>query len=148
MARPFKKIVQTSNEVIQEVVLEPTKPELNLVEENLLNLIYQLQGVIAILEGRVVTLEKKLEKPEGKSINRIEAHSGEVASTIESYNGLKMDESDKVQSMVNAIKILPPNMIVKGRHLKENVEAICGFKVDDEMMDEAYKGIVHDYQEK
>jgi hypothetical protein len=40
--------------------------------------------------------------------------------------------------MTNAIKILPPNLIVEGRHAKQNIEAICGFKISDEMMEEVY----------
>lgn len=122
------------NDPIEEVVEEPIA---NMFDTNLLELILDLQE-------RVKILEKKLEKPEGKSINRVEKFNDEVPSTIESYNGLKMDASDKIISMRNAIKILPPNMVVNGRHLKENIEAICGFKVLDEMMDDAYEGIEHD----
>ena len=135
MARPMKRVVQPIKEVVQEAVENSTN-----------ELVEWLENTVIDLIERVQELEKKLEKPIGKSINRIEAHTGEVASTVESYSGMKMDESDKVQSMVNAIKILPPNMVVEGRHLKENIEAICGFKVSDEMMDAAYVGIVHDYR--
>jgi hypothetical protein len=54
-----------------------------------------------------------------------------------------MDYEHKIQSMTNAVKILPPNMIKDGRHLKENIQAICGFMVTDEMMDLVYKDYVH-----
>jgi hypothetical protein len=103
-----------------------------------------LEDTILDLIERVELLEKKLDKPEPKLINRVEKFNDEVPSTVESYNGMKMGASDKIISMRNAIKILPPNMIVDGRHLKENVEAICGFKVFDEMMDEAYEGLEDD----
>jgi hypothetical protein len=135
MSRPFKKVVK--EEIIEESI-EPAKPD---VATDLLNMIMELQE-------RVCVLEKICIKPEGKLINKVEKWNDEVPSTIESYNGMKMEDSDRIQSMVNAIKILPPNMIKNGRHLKENVEAICGFKVLDEMMDAAYEGIVHDYQER
>ena len=134
MARPITKVVQK----IVEESIEPTQPD---VATDLLNMIMELQE-------RVCILEKICIKPEGKLINKVEKWNAEVPSTIESYSGLKMDASDRIQSMQNAIKILPPNMIKNGRHLKENIEAICGFKVLDEMMDEAYIGIVHDYQER
>jgi hypothetical protein len=54
-----------------------------------------------------------------------------------------MDYECKIQSMTNAVKILPPNMIKDGRHLRENIQAICGFMVSDEMMDEVYKSYTH-----
>jgi tetrahydromethanopterin S-methyltransferase subunit A len=130
MARPMKK-------VIQEVVEEPTN------EECLYTIEYVLE-VVERLQERVKILEKICIKPEGKLINKVEKFNDEVPSTIESYNGMKMDASDRIQSMQNAIKILPPNMVVNGRHLKENIEAICGFKVLDEMMDAAYEGMTHD----
>jgi len=135
MSRPFKKVVK--EEIVGESI-EPTKPD---VATDLLNMIMELRE-------RVCVLEKICIKPEGKLINKVEKWNDEVPSTIESYNGMKMEDSDKIQSMVNAIKILPPNMIKNGRHLKENIEAIVGFKVSDEMMDAAYEGIVHDYQER
>ncbi len=58
-------------------------------------------------------------------------------------NGMRMDYDTKIQSMTNAVKILPPNMIKDGRHLRENIQAICGFMVSDEMMDEVYKEYTH-----
>ena len=79
-----------------------------------------------------------------KSINKVEAHTAEEASTVESYNGIKMGLSDKINSMRNAIKILPPNMIKEGRHSKSNIEAICGFKIDEDMMDQVYIDFVHE----
>jgi hypothetical protein len=66
-----------------------------------------------------------------------------VVSEPEYVKPMGMEYEHKIQSMSNAIKILPPNMIKDGRHLKENVQAICGFMVLDEMMDEVYKDYVH-----
>jgi hypothetical protein len=57
---------------------------------------------------------------------------------------MKMTSEEKIQSMRNAIKILPPNYVVNGRHSKQNVQALVGFMVTDEMMDEAYQTITHE----
>lgn len=67
----------------------------------------------------------------------------EVEEVKEEVKPMGMEMEHKLQSMTNAIKILPPNMIKDGRHLKENIQAICGFMVLDEMMDEVYKDFVH-----
>ncbi len=67
----------------------------------------------------------------------------QVPQPEEAIKPMGMDYECKIQSMTNAIKILPPNMIKDGRHLKENIQAICGFMVSDEMMDEVYKEYVH-----
>ena len=134
MARPVKKIVKQ--------IEEPK--EVDTVSIDTLEFCYALQTRINELVEQIRDIEKKLEKPKITSINKMEKFNDEVASTIESYHGMKMEESDKIISMRNAIKILPPNMVADGRHVKENIEAICGFKISDEMMDEAYEGIVHD----
>lgn len=127
MARPVKKIVQ--------------EEKINTVSVDVLELVYALQEKLLNLEIEILDLKKSLEKPEGKSIHKIEIFTGEQPPTAESYNGMKMGMSDRIISMQNAIKILPPNMVVEGRQLKQNVEAIVGFKVSDEMMDEAYEGL-------
>ena len=109
---------------------------------------YDYSTMIAELFERVGCLEAKIaEMPKStahKSIHKIETHSEDIASTVDSYNGMRMNIEDQVQSMRNAIKILPPNLITDGRQAKENVEAICGFKVDAVMMDMAYEGLVID----
>jgi predicted translin family RNA/ssDNA-binding protein len=137
VVQPIKEVVQTSHEVIQEIVEESTNTT-EVIQDNISNLLSR----VFELEIRILELEKICSKPEGKLINKVEKFNDEVPSTIESYNGMKMDASDRIQSMQNAIKILPPNMVVKttGRHMQENVEAIVGFKVSDEMMDKAYAG--------
>lgn len=56
---------------------------------------------------------------------------------------MAMDEEHRLQSAMNVIKILPPNMIKNGRHTIENVSAICGFKVSEEMLDILYKTYKH-----
>ena len=56
--------------------------------------------------------------------------------------GLSLKETDKVQSIVNAVKILPPNNFVtyKGRLQPKlsDVSAVCGFEVKNAQLDEAY----------
>jgi len=96
------------------------------------------------LESFVNQLVESLKVTKTPSINRVEVFNNEAPATVEAYNGIKMTEEDRVNSMRNAIKILPPNMVVNGRHSKENVEAICGFKIEDYQMDAAYEGITHE----
>jgi len=86
--------------------------------------------------------DKGVPEKVSSTIQKMEVN--EVAPAIEEYNGMKMNDEDKIQSMRNAIKILPPNMVKDGRHEKHNIEALCGFKVLDEMMDAAYEGITHE----
>lgn len=76
------------------------------------------------------------------TIHKVEDFNGEVAPMPE--DNLKMNEQDKLISIENAVKILPPNMIKDGRHMRENVEAICGFKVSEEQMDAVYSHFSHE----
>lgn len=83
-------------------------------------------------------------KPVPPTINKFEQNDTAPEPTNNwSSRPLAMDDEFKIISMKNAIKILPPNMIIEGRHRKENVQAICGFMVTDKMMDEAYEGYTH-----
>ena len=74
-------------------------------------------------------------------LNKIETHNGE--RTPEPKTKLGMDDEHKMQSMVNAIKVLPPNFVKDGRHSKENIQAIAGFNVTPEMMDTLYSKFKH-----
>jgi uncharacterized Ntn-hydrolase superfamily protein len=143
MGRPVKKNMNTISTAATSIVdVKQTEEDLqHYWNEYIQDTVNAMNETIANLQERVEILEKKLEKPEIKSINRVEKFNDEVPSTIESYSGMKMGYHDKITSMRNAIKILPPNMVVNGRQLKENVEAIVGFKVSGEMMDEAYEEI-------
>lgn len=80
---------------------------------------------------------------EDKDINKFEKHDGPPPVNDWNDRPLSLNYDNKIQSMKNAIKILPPNMIVNGRHKVENIQAICGFSVSEQMMDEAYEGFVH-----
>jgi hypothetical protein len=97
---------------------------------------------LEILEEKFALLEKKKEQKETPSIMRVEA--GEMPHEVRPGNDLLMDEEMKIQSMKNAIAILPPNYVVNGRHSVKNIEALCGFKISEEMMDKAYEGITHE----
>jgi hypothetical protein len=93
------------------------------------------------LEDRVTTLEAP--RPSRPStINRVEL--GEVEPEVREDSNMKMGFEDKIISMTNAVKILPPNFIKDGRHKKEDVQAICGFIVTDEMMDDVYANFTHE----
>jgi len=103
--------------------------------DSLLERVFNLEVAVAQL------LEKK---PQGKSIQRVEKFNDEEVPEQRESSAIKMTDSDKIMSAKNAVKILPPNMIVDGRHSKENIGAICGFVVTDEMMEEIYFDFKHD----
>ena len=89
-------------------------------------------------ERRLIVLEARYadRKP---TIQRVEEFNGESAPPPE--DNLRMKYADKIQSMKNALAILPPNLVEHGRHTKENVQSICGFLVTPEMLDDAYEGL-------
>lgn len=102
-----------------------------------------LHAIINKLIERVDALEKSLIKvPKASAINRLEL--GETEPVLFEERAMAMKYEDKIGSMTNAVKILPPNMLVDGRHTAENVGAICGFIVSDEMMDDVYTNFKHD----
>ena len=79
-----------------------------------------------------------------QSIHKVETFNNEQAPPVSETSNIRMNEEDKIYSMKNAIKILPPNMIVNGRHTKQNIQAICGFMVTDAMWDKAYEDFTHE----
>ena len=95
--------------------------------------------LIEELKARPVEVPKAPAKEPG--INKIETFNGDV--TPEVKDGLAMDETHKFESMQNAIKILPPNFVKDGRHSRENIQAICGFNVSQEMLDTLYSKFEH-----
>mgnify|MGYP005844839567 CR=1 FL=1 len=97
-----------------------------------------LQKQINELFERVDTLEKRLEPAPRSSLHKIETHTGETNPAPREKTNIHMDESFRVQSVKNASKILPPNRMVDGRHTKEDLSAICGFKVTDEIVEQVY----------
>jgi hypothetical protein len=111
-------------------------------------IINSLVEILADLNERVLLLEAntKIEKgPSGRSIHKVEDFAGEVATPVSEYVGLnRMDYNDKIASARNACMILPPNLIVDGRHTAENVGAICGFIVTEEMLEDIYATITHE----
>ena len=100
--------------------------------------IKDLEEQLAVVSERLDKLEAELTPPKGESIHHVEDYNGETASSVRPENNLKMNFRNKVASATNACKILPPNLIVNGRHLKENVTAICGFIVDKKILDAVY----------
>ena len=108
--------------------------------------IKRLEKEVSLLLTRVEDLENKINKKiiKGSSINKVEAFNGEADLEPREEAGFRLTSADKIVSAKNAAKILPPNLIVEGRHTKENISAICGFQVDDDMMDEIYLDLVHE----
>ena len=135
MARPSKLQLEM-NEKFEEVKVEEEAVKDNMQLE-------LLEKEVATLIAKVAILEEKVLSSRKSSINRVEVFNGEVETTPDENRGIKMTAEDKITSMRNAAKILPPNMIENGRHIKENIQAICGFIVDEDMMDEMYTGFSH-----
>jgi hypothetical protein len=85
-----------------------------------------------------------LAKKGGSNINKVETFNGEEIPD-QAYGISRMNFDEQIYSVLNAIKILPPNMIVDGRHSIDNVQAINGsFKVTEEHMDVAYSQFKHE----
>ena len=128
MARPKN---ETSVEVVDVSSLE--------------KIVDTLKVEIELLKERLDEFEEKLntKKPVTKSINKVEQFNSEVIPDVKQESNIRMGYDDMINSMVNACKILPPNLIFEGRHTQENIQAICGFMVTDEMMDEAYSRFSH-----
>lgn len=94
--------------------------------------------------------EVKVEEPKTEptnTLNKVESFNGETVpppEENESGLGFRMSLDDKVYSMLNTVKVLPPNLIKDGRHSKENIQALNCFVVTDEMMDLLYKDFKHE----
>lgn len=105
-----------------------------------------LEEIIASIHDRLEKLEAKVfKKSEPATINKVEEHYGEIPHENIPKDNSGFSEADKLFSVLNAIKILPPNLIVDGRHTLSNVQAInARFVVTEEMLDEVYKEFKHD----
>jgi|PlaIllAssembly_1097288.scaffolds.fasta_scaffold174032_3 hypothetical protein len=150
---PRKKVVEEAKEekglntryIVTEVNkrLEAIEADMALLKENtkelyamLVNTAKAASADISELKERVAPLEAK--KAQYQSIQKTEAHNFETAPEPREESNMRMNHEYRIQSMRNVIAVLPPNHIVDGRQPKQNVQAICGFLVSDEMMDEAY----------
>lgn len=108
--------------------------EFRLMFEEIKNDIASLKVSIAELASELAELKVK-EKP-WKPLHKVEDFNGEQVPPQK--DNTKMNDMDKLASMRNAIKILPPNRQVNGRHDVRDVQAICGFVVTNAMLDAAY----------
>lgn len=94
-------------------------------------------------EQAIIALEKKVDKLEKHvfakrpSINKVETYNGQKEPEVKKKR-TDMTADDRLTSASNACKLLPPNLKVHGRHTPENVSALCGFKVDEHMLDIIY----------
>lgn len=127
-----------------------SRPEKELSIKELAMKLKELQVKLAKHDDDIVDLKiavSKLTKAQefkasgGTSLHKVEEFNGEAIPALEDSN-LKMNTQDQIMSMKNAIKILPPNLKIEGKHSKGNIEAICGFKVTDELYNSAYEGFV------
>jgi hypothetical protein len=104
--------------------------------------------------AKIAYAEKIARVKEGKEVKlvdnnllqKVEQFNGEeVPERIDKPTGMTVwEDEDKVNSIVNTIKILPPNMIRDGRHTIENIQAINVFRVTPELIDAAYNIFQHD----
>lgn len=127
-------VFSTIKSIVEDIEFTNAAERLNIIMDDL----YALRDAFNAATLTARPAEQK------DSIHKVEVFNGDEASAIETYTGIKLNESDKLFSMLNTIKILPPNLIKNGRHTKENVAAICGFAVTDEMMDKVYAGYKHE----
>ena len=81
-------------------------------------------------------------------LHKVETFNGEQIPEREeeekSSFGANMSHEEKLQSVLNAVKVLPPNLMKNGRHVKENIQAINCFRVTDKMLDEVYANFTHE----
>lgn len=89
------------------------------------------------VEAYIDDVRKAKEEAKKYSIQRVETFNNEEVPPMQN-DGLRMNYEDRLQSMKNAIAILAPNFAINGRHTRQNIEAIVGFKVTDEMVDAVY----------
>jgi hypothetical protein len=87
-----------------------------------------------------------IERKKAASIHKVEEFNDEtIPEQREKVSNIfdKYTYEDRIFSARNAAKILPPNLLVDGRHTPENISALCGFNVVN-MMDDIYADLVHD----
>lgn len=106
--------------------------------------IEELLKRVCALENTIADDKENKTKKQEATINKIETYNGDATPTAHEDSAMRLNYSDKIFSAKNAAKILPPNLIVEGRHSRENISAICGFQVTEEMMDEIYLDFKHD----
>lgn len=105
--------------------------------------IEQLEIKITELDGIICDLLKQVDVLNDRVLKRYKQQEATInnVENMQPYEDtkLRLNLADKIQSAKNAAAILPPNLIVDGRHSKENIGAICGFIVDDDMWDMIYE---------
>lgn len=108
----------------------------------------QLEVKVNELDGIICDLLKQVDVLNDRVLKRYKQQEATInnVENMQPYEDtkLRLNLADKIQSAKNATAILPPNIIVDGRHSKENIGAICGFIVDDDMWDMIYE---HEDQE-
>lgn len=104
------------------------------IVEHLEEKLEAMERLLLDFGARLESLEKRLSP--STEIQRVEAFNSETVP--EPKDNLKMTDEDKIFSIRNALKILPPNLEREGRHSTGNVSAICGFKVSEDQITRAY----------
>ena len=131
---PVKKVVP---------VKKPVKLPIEPIQQLDIKAVFaSIADLLEPLNARLEKLEAKVFATAPKSIQHVETFNNETIPEL--VDNMRMNVDDKIQSMINAIRILPPNLMVDGKHTAGNIGAICGFIVDDDLLNIAYKDIVHD----
>jgi hypothetical protein len=106
------------------------------------------ESVLSLVVGRITELQEEITvlktpapKKAVKTIQSVETHNGEKEPEPRD-DGMYLNTKDQINSMVTLICLLPPNMVDENnRQPLINVKAICGFAINEEMMDRAYAQI-------
>jgi hypothetical protein len=98
----------------------------------------ELEKIINELVVRVEALETRLAPRKQSSLHKTEQAGEGEAPEIREDRGHLMNDKFKLQSMKNAIVILPVKNLVNGKHSVADIKAICGFWPTDELMDQLY----------
>jgi hypothetical protein len=108
-------------------------------------IMFVTQAVVEEMIKEALKPYEKLIAKKASSIHKVEEFNGEVIpEQRESSIFTNYTFDDKVFSARNAAKILNPKLVVDGRHSAENIRAICGFEITDELMDAIYDGFKHE----
>lgn len=104
----------------------------------------QKKETVASLTVKVRDLTKRLEAIEGKK----EAKQAEyrkdksihnVDPNAQEHDNMKLGYWDKVESAKNVAVILNPKLLNDdGRHTPENISAVAGFHIDEQMYEDIY----------
>jgi len=99
----------------------------------------QLTPVVQEVEVKELIEEVAQEDPKLVPEEIVQSSLKQIEELPKESFSMAMDQDGLFQSMKNAIMILPPNLKVDGRHTIENISAICGYKVTEDLWNKLYE---------